>query len=446
MPGSFYDPFSLFEGEGRDEGGKEPSPQPSPPGSGAKVLWDVVIVGAGPAGLMTSIHCAEGNLRTLVLDGKEAIGAKLLLSGGGRCNVTHLKVNEKNYHSGASRTVRNVLRAFPSEKTLAFFREYGVEMVLEEGTQYFPREQSSKVVLQALLQASRRFGVVIEKGKKVQKISREADLFCISGKGFECFSKTLVLATGGLSYPGTGSDGSGYVLAKSLGHTIVLTTPALTPLLTEDDDWKSLAGITRPVRLSLLADGKETARSEGALLFTHVGFSGPAVLDISGPWLRCDARQKELCVDFFPERRKADFLAEWIRSIIEHPNRSWRRAVSKYFPERLAEVLLKKSGIAPAVRLDQVPQKDRETFLQSLFRFPIKVTGSQGYEKAEVTAGGVDLREVDAKTLESKRCPGLFLAGEVLDVDGRIGGFNFQWAWASGAVVGRSILQRLRGC
>lgn len=406
--------------------------------------WDVIVIGAGPAGLMTAIACAEGKLRTLALDGKEALGAKLLISGGGRCNVTNLKVSEKNYQTGEPRTVRNILRAFPSERALAFFREYGVEMVLEEGTQFFPKEQSAKVVLQALLQAAGRSGVVIEKGKKVQKICKKENLFFVSGEGFEFLTKSLAIATGGLSYPGTGSDGSGYALARSLGHTILPTTPALTPLLTDDKDWKSLAGITLPVELVILVDHKKIVQSEGAMLLTHVGFSGPAVLDISGPWLRIDSPQRELRANFLPLRREADLWSDLAGTDQTHVARSWKRALSKFLPERLAEVLLRKSGIDPSARLDQVSKKDREALLRSLFRFPVKVSGAQGYDKAEVTAGGVDLKEVDRKTLESKRCPGLFFAGEILDVDGRIGGFNFHWAWASGTVVGRSIVQKFR--
>ena len=405
--------------------------------------WDVIIVGAGPAGLMAAISCAEGGLRTLVLDSQKTIGAKLLLSGGGRCNVTNLKAGEKDYQTGEPRTVRNILRAFPPERTLAFFEKFGVEMILEEGTKYFPEGQSAKIVLQALLRASRRAGVTIQTGKKVKTISKECGIFRVLGEDFECSVKTLVIATGGLSYPGTGSDGSGYVLAKSLGHRIVPTTPALTPLITEDPDWKTLAGITLPVKLSVVTEGKRVARSEGALLFTHIGFSGPAALDISGPWLRCEAKQKDMVVNFLPERREADLLAEWARGIAEHPDRSWKRFLMQYFPERLAEVLLKKSRIDPRSRLDQISKRERESFIRSLLHCPVGVSGSQGYEKAEVTAGGVDLREVDAKTLESNLCARLFFAGEVLDVDGRIGGFNFQWAWASGTVVGRVIAREL---
>ena len=407
--------------------------------------WDVVIIGAGPAGLMTAIRCASEGLRTLVLDGKETIGAKLLISGGGRCNVTNLKASETDYHSGQPRTVRNILRAFPPEKTLDFFKDLGVEIVLEEGMKYFPKEQSSKVVLQALLLASRNAGVVIERGKKVSALSSREKSFRVEGNDFEFAATKVVIATGGLSYPGTGSDGSGYALAKSLGHTIVPTTPALTPLLTDEPQWKNLSGITLPVGLSVLAEGKKIAQSEGPLLFTHVGFSGPAVLDISGSWLRCVAKDKKLLVNLLPSQHETDLSVKWARSVAEHPDRSWKRMLAEYFPERLAEVLLKKMTIDPMSRLDQLSKKDRDAFIHQVFRCAVPVTGFQGYEKAEATAGGVDLGEVDAKTLESRLCPGLFFAGEILDVDGRIGGFNFQWAWASGTVVGRAILEAIRG-
>ena len=407
-------------------------------------LWDVIVIGAGPAGLMAAITCAEGSLKTLVLDGKEAVCAKLLISGGGRCNVTNLKVSENNYQSGDSRIVRNILRAFPSDRTLEFFKNLGVEMTREEGTKFFPKDQSAKTVRNALLKAAQDAGVVLEKGKKVAGVVSDQGHFRVCGNGIDISSKTVVIATGGLSYSDTGSDGSGYALAKSFGHRIVPTTPALTPLVTDDPHWKSLAGITLPVVLTLTEDGKNAASSEGAMLFTHIGFSGPAVLDISGSWLRSPTKKKELWANFLPHKNEADFRNEWLKTVTDHPTWGWKRFLSRYFPERLIEVLLVKSGLSPTSQINNTAKQERENLLHRLRHFSLRVTGSLGYDKAEVTAGGVDLKEVDGKTLESKCCPGIFFAGEILDVDGRIGGYNFQWAWASGVVTGKAILSKLK--
>lgn len=406
--------------------------------------WDVIIVGAGPAGLMTAITCAEKSLRVLILEGKSRPGAKLLISGGGRCNITNLKVSEKDYQSGDPRTVRNILSAFSSERTVQFFKSLGVPMVLEEGTKYFPQSQSAQTVLAALLKEVRARGVILETGKKVERISQKDELLHVTGEGFDYASRAVVLCTGGLSYPGTGSDGSGYGLAKKMGHSLVGTRPALTPLLTDDPEWKNLSGITLSVQLTVTAAGKKIAASGGPLLFTHTGFSGPAALDISGPWLRCSSDSKELCADFFSGKNGETLREEWVRITVAHPKRSWRHLLSLYFPERLILTMLKKTAIDPKTPIGQSSQKDREALLYTLKHFPLRVTGVCGYEKAEVTSGGIDLREVDGKTLESKLQPGLYFAGEVLDVDGRIGGFNFQWAWSSGFVAGQSLRRKFK--
>ncbi|HNX68990.1 MAG TPA: NAD(P)/FAD-dependent oxidoreductase [Candidatus Omnitrophota bacterium] len=408
-----------------------------------KILWDVAIVGAGPAGLMAAIAAAGPGKKILILDGKENLGAKLLISGGGRCNVTNLRVTEKDYRTGAPRTVRNILSAFPVERTLGFFKDLGVEMVLEEDTKFFPKTQSARTVLDALLRKVRGLGVTLEKGKKVSRVFFEAGNFNLIAGETKYRSRAVILCTGGLSYAGTGSDGSGYPLAKSFGHKVVPVTPALMPLLTGDPEWKTLSGITLPVRLTLRADGHEIASSGGAFLFTHQGFSGPAVLDISGSWLRCLSPQKELLADFFSGVSEGTLCQELARTVTEHPKWSWKRFFVKYFPERLIEIFLKKLNTIPGAPISQSPKKEREAVIRSLKGFMLQITGAMGYDKAEVTAGGVDLAEIDGKTLESQLQRGLFFAGEILDVDGRIGGFNFQWAWSSGTVAGRSAAAKL---
>lgn len=406
--------------------------------------WDGIVIGAGPAGLMAAIQGAAAGLRVLVLESQPKIGAKLLITGGGRCNVAPLKATEHDYHSGDTRTVRNVLRAFSVEKTRDFFRRQGVEFVLEEREKYFPREQSARVILDALFREVKSRGVCFETSRKVVNVSAEQDFFRVIGEDFERQSRSVLIATGGLSYPKTGSDGFGYELAKKTGHVILPTVPALTPLTTHDPDWKSLAGVTLPVVLSLAVNEKKLAQSTGAMLFTHAGFSGPAILDISGAWIRCKDPAKKLFANFLPQEKRTALQDALIKTVAHYPKRSLKRFLAGFFPDRLNEVLIRKSGSKPDIVLSQIPKADRDRFFENLFCFPLDVSGALGYDKAEITSGGVDLEEVNNKTLESKRVPGLFFAGEMLDVDGRIGGFNLQWAWASGFVAGTSMARKLK--
>lgn len=407
-------------------------------------VWDVIVIGAGPAGLMAAITCARRSRKVLILEGHSKPGAKLLISGGGRCNLTNLRVTEKDYHTGQPRTVRNILSAFPVDQTLAFFHDLGVETVFEEGTKYFPEKQSARAILDALLGEIKRLGVELELAKKVTDIAGREGAFQITGKNFSYEAKRILIATGGLSYPETGSDGTGYGFAKCFGHRMVPTSPALTSFLTDDPHWKNLAGITVPVKLKLEVDGKDIASSEGVMLLTHTGFSGPAVLDISGVWCRCLSKQKKILADFLPQKIETEFRREILRALDEHPKASWKRFLSGYFPDRLVEVLLIKCDVMSGKPIVNSSRQEREDVMKGLRRFFLQVSGVYGYEKAEVTSGGVNLDDLDSKTLESKLCPGMFFAGEILDVDGRIGGFNLQWAWASGFVAGKSVLRKFR--
>lgn len=416
--------------------------------------WDVAIVGAGAAGLMTAITAAKQSSRVLLLDGREKIGAKILMSGGTRCNVTNRQVTEKDFESENKRVLRDVLKTFSSEKAAAFFRDLGIDLVLEPGGKYFPSTHSARTVLDALLGECKKTGVHLVSGAKITKVVRQKDDFLLSGEK-ESFwrAKTVVLCTGGLSYPSSGSDGTGYEIAKSFGHSLVFTTPALTPLQTDDPDWKSLSGVTLPARLTLWDRSKKQAVFEDSFLFTHFGFSGPAALNISRHWVRseavvADGNKKwpsatttswKLTANFLPSENEENFRKALTAACEKNPGRRLKSLLSEKVPERFVEIFLRKLGIAEAVVLNQLKRGERELLIHSLFHFPLSVTGVVGYGKAEATAGGVDLREVNPKTLESKLQPGLFFAGEILDVDGRIGGFNFQWAWSSGFVAGRAV-------
>ncbi len=408
------------------------------------MLYDVVIVGAGAAGLMTAITAARRKLSVLVLDAQKKIGAKILMSGGTRCNVTNKAVSEQDFNSNQIIRVRNILRAFDQHQTLAFFEELGVNMVLEadahsnEG-KYFPSTHSGKTILDALLAECARLNIPIKAEHKVLAVDFAGGQFDIKGNSFQYTARQLVLTTGGLSYPTTGSDGTGYRLAQGFGHSILPTMPALTPLVTKEEPYKQISGIALPVTVTLFAGGKKIARKTGDFLFTHFGFSGPVMLDISRHWLAQEHNVPALFVNFLPKETSESFHNLLSQARSHHPNQTLKTFLSDLFPERLGTLLLSKIGVEGQIRLNQLTKTAGQALVQACTHHVLPISGVVGYGKAEVTAGGIDLSEVNPKTLESKLRPGLFFAGEILDVDGRIGGFNFQWAWASGHRVGSSL-------
>ena len=406
--------------------------------------WDIAVVGAGAAGLMTAITARRLGLSALLLDSKEKIGAKILMSGGTRCNVTNQNVTERDFESEKPRVVRDVLAAFPSRQALQFFKELGVDLVLEPGGKYFPTSHSAKTVLNALLSECKKIGVQLEVGKKVTRLSVKESAFEIIGENFSFVARSLVLCTGGFSYPATGSDGSGYELAKAFGHKMIFTTPALTPLTTEDSDWKSLSGVSLPVRLSFKEGNKKRAEFEGSFLFTHFGFSGPAALNISRHWLRSADKGRSVDANFLPHDNEETFRTFLAKATEKTPSRRLRNLLADKLPERFVDIFITRLGIREEVILNQLTREERERLFRSLFNYSLPITGVVGYKKAEATAGGIDLGEIDPRTLESKLQLGLFFSGEMLDVDGRIGGFNFQWAWSSGVTAARGAARYIQ--
>ena len=391
---------------------------------------------------------AGARFKILLLDTREKIGAKILISGGTRCNVTNREVTPSDYQGGPAHFVKHVLESFTPAETIRFFDEIGVELLLEPSGKYFPTTHSGKTVLDALLKEAERLHIDLQKGVKIQTITKEKDLFHLSGKKgadakepYRATARRVVLATGGLSYPETGSDGTGLVIAKDFGHTIVPTAPALTPLTTEDADWKTLSGITMPVRLSFFKQGKKQTDTEGSFLFTHFGFSGPAALDVSRHWTRAaPADDPRIEASFLPGETEESLK----RRFEAYRGKTADRLLKSFFieefllPERFVEIFLKKTAMDPRT---PVGKMKKGALLHHLLNCPLPVTGVVGYKKAEVTAGGVDLREIKVSSMESKLVAGLYFTGEILDVDGRIGGFNFQWAWSSGALAGRSAVK-----
>ena len=422
--------------------------RPSVPGTA-----DVAIVGAGAAGLFASVwagRTAAAGSRVVAFDGARKLGAKILVAGGGRCNVTHHVVSEHDFAGSTPPAIRKVLRRFPVERVVQFFAEAGVELKQEETGKLFPVTDSARTVLEALTHAATTAGAQLVHPARVTAIEPlptsepGGDEAAVAGAATpvrfrlitdagSCTARRVILCTGGKSLPKSGSDGFGHELARALGHTITQPmVPALVPLLLPAGHWiREFSGLTLPTTVTLAtATGRQLMATTGSTLCTHLGLSGPAVLDISRHWLvrRQADPDVRLTLNWLPGE-----TAESIDQLLQAAGRGPLAVLRQRLPERLARQLCEQAGAAAS---GDLPRASRRALVQAVTATPLPVTGDRGFTVAEATAGGVPLNEVNLKTMESRVCPGLFLAGEVLDVDGRIGGFNFQWAWASGFVAG----------
>ncbi|HYE03586.1 MAG TPA: aminoacetone oxidase family FAD-binding enzyme [Phycisphaerales bacterium] len=406
---------------------------------------DIVVVGAGAAGLMAAIWAgrtarrAGAAPRIVALDGARTLGAKILVAGGGRCNVTHDVVRESDFAGAPRSSIRQVLARFDERETVRFFAALGVELKREETGKLFPVTDSARTVLTALLSAAREAGVEIAHPCRVDSVARRPDGFEVAGRFGALFARRLILATGGMSLPKTGSDGHGYALARALGHTITPRVfPALVPLLlVPGHPLTVLSGLTFEARLEVRSGtGKKLTEFTGSTLLTHFGLSGPAVLDISRYYLdaRASDPQTMLRLSAAPGGTEADVD----RCLLAPGRVGAARGLRERFglPDRLATALCELAGVSPGGPGHALTREERRRLVGTVAALELPVVGDRGFAHAEVTAGGVPLAELRLGTLESRAAPGLHLCGEICDVDGRIGGYNFQWAWASGFVAG----------
>lgn len=404
----------------------------------------IVVVGAGAAGLVAAIFAARSARRPVVLlEGTPDGGRKILVSGGGRCNVLPSELAPERFVTDSSpNTLRKMLRSWPLAEQRDFFeREVGIPLALEtESGKLFPASNRARDVRDGLVALARRSGVELRTGVRV------ADLESGGGghwkvrlaAGDSIDAAAVVLATGGLSLPGTGSDGVGLSIAERLGLRVIPTYPALTPLTGEGH--AGLAGVSLVVRIDAPGTGRS---SEGGFLFTHRGWSGPAVLDLSDVVSRSEGTEKTQGTAKTARTEGTALRVRW-HALDEG---AWEQALRsgpgtplgtlrRHLPERLAEQLLAESAVEPGISLAQLPREARKRLIAHLVRYPLPATGDEGYRKAEVTGGGVHLGEVDPRTMECRALPGLFLCGEILDAFGPIGGHNFAWAWATGRAAG----------
>jgi predicted Rossmann fold flavoprotein len=410
--------------------------------------WEVVVVGAGAAGLMAATRAAECGRKTLLLEKNRKPGVKILMSGGTRCNITQATDNRGIIaaYGPPGRFLHSALAALSVQDTIALFESEGVATKREETGKIFPVSDKAADVLGALLARLSRTSCELAFLEPLVDVRHAGEHFELTTQTRMLTADAVILTTGGQSYPGCGTTGDGYHWARQLGHTIVTPRPALVPL-TVDVPWvHAMRGITLPdvvVRVvETAAEGPQSrvlAERRASLLWTHFGFSGPAALDVSRAVSgHDDLRRLRLELDLMPDVPEAALDAKLAEAALQQGKQNVSSLLPDHLPSRLAAALLTHGEIFGERRCAELSKPDRTRLIALLKRLSFPLSGTLGFKKAEVTAGGVDLLEVDSRTMESKRTPGLFLAGEILDLDGPIGGYNFQAAWSTGYLAGQS--------
>ncbi len=405
-------------------------------------MTDVLILGGGAAGLMAAgAACAKGLRVTVVEHHPSGGGQKLLITGKGRCNVTS-DSDVREFlpfvrHNG--RFLYSSLYAFPPSAAMELFEQLGVPLKTERGRRVFPQSDRAADVLAALRDYARDAEFV--RGS-AEKLLLENGVCCgaVTDRGQKLRAKATILATGGISYPATGSDGSGYRLARQAGHTIVPPQPSLCSLVSPDPDCPRMMGLAlRNVGLTLLCDGKPLFAEQGEALFTHFGLSGPLVLSAS-TYIEDITKHRYICeFDLKPALDEKTLYDRITRDFAAQGGQSVQGAIAKLLPNSMRPVAVQRWGINPATRAAQVTKEQKQALVQLIKHWQVPVTALGDKEHAVITAGGVDVKEVDPKTMQSKLCPGLYFAGEVLDVDARTGGYNLQIAWSTAQAAVRGI-------
>ncbi|NLC56032.1 MAG: NAD(P)/FAD-dependent oxidoreductase [Armatimonadetes bacterium] len=401
----------------------------------------VLVIGGGAAGLMAAITAARAGAVVRVVERMQRVGKKILATGNGRCNLTNLHLEPGRYHGADPAFAQGALQAFDVEQTLAFFAELGVVARVEAGGKVFPASGQASSVLDLLRFEVEHLGVEVVCEANIDRVEREGTGFRCHGTGGQVFScDRVILAAGGKSSPNLGSNGGGFRIAQALGHRIEPPFPALVPVRLAAPFLKQLQGARFDGAVQVYRDGRPQRREQGEVLFTEYGVSGLPVLQIS----RAISQEAEsgrplsLRLDLFPEVSEAELAEQIAQRIAAGPWKSVAVSFIGWLHKRLIPVLLKEAGITDLERpCATLGEAEVRRIAARLRDWRIPCAGVQSWMQSQVTAGGVSTRELDPHTLESRRVPGLFFAGEVIDIDGDSGGFNLQWAWSSGHVAGR---------
>lgn len=401
--------------------------------------FDVAVIGGGPAGMMAATQSARNGLRVVLLEKNRQLGKKLLLTGGGRCNLTNAEFDLKklvaNYHNGEF--LFHAFSLFSPKNTIEFFNKLGVKTKIEAGNRVFPASDDVGEVLEALKKELEKLGVEILYNSEVKDIVfKNNHLTSIAIQNvrpltlYNIEAKKFVLATGGKSYSKTGSDGFGYKLAEKLGHTVIAPSPALVPIKLQEKWAKDLQGIS-------LKNVKINGQA-GEILFTHFGITGPTVLNMSG---EITAGEK-IKLDLFPDLNQQEVLKSFEEILQKYPRQIIKNILAEFFPIKFAEIFLDILKIDSGKIANNLSKIEKTLIVKNLKNFEMTAEDVLGWDSAMVTRGGISLKEINHKTMQSKIVKNLFFAGEIIDIDGKTGGFNLQLCWTTGFVAGNSCIAR----
>jgi predicted Rossmann fold flavoprotein len=390
----------------------------------AETTFDAVIIGAGAAGMMCGGTAGQRGRKVLLLERSLKVGQKILISGGGRCNFTNLRVEPKNYLSDNPHFCKSALSRFSPLDFIKLIEKHGIAYHEKAPGQLFCDDRAHRIV-DLLLGECKAGRVTIKTGCTVKNVEKK-DAFSVQTDSATYTAPSLVVATGGLSYPGAGATGFGYEIAEQYGLAVIPCTPALVPLSYQSEDVKRYGSLSGISIIAAVATGSTTFTD--AILFTHKGLSGPAILQLSSYWIP----GQPITLDLLPDLRLNDAILKWKS---ERPKATLKTLLREHLPERLTQCFLDLNGQQNRP-VQQLTERDGAALARFFHHWQIQPGGTAGYGKAEVTRGGIDTRELSSKTFESRNVPGLYFIGEVLDVTGWLGGYNFQWAWASGHCAG----------
>ena len=408
----------------------------------------VLVIGGGAAGMMAAVFAARGGREVHVFEKNEKLGKKLFITGKGRCNITNAGDMDTLFTSVVSnpKFLYSAFYGFTNEQTITFFEELGVPVKIERGNRVFPVSDHSSDVIGALSREMNRLGVEVHPHAEAEKILTDRENpELIRGirlkNGKEVAGDACIVATGGISYPSTGSTGDGLRFAEELGLKVTELFPALVPMEVKEWYAKELQGLSLRNVTAAIYDGKKKLYEEfGEMLFTHYGVSGPIIISASSS-VGKNLKEKELrlCIDLKPALTQEQLDQRILRDFEENRNKQFKNSVDRLFPAKLKPIMIELSGISPEKKVNEISKEDRIRFVKLIKEFPMTLTGLRSYKEAIITKGGVSVKEIDPGTMESKKIKGLYFIGEVLDLDALTGGFNLQIAWSTAAAAGNAV-------